>query len=145
MFRLLIPALIPSWRFFDAIAPAPRIEFALMSDAEDAVSAWQEFRPRPAQLSWPALLRRMFWNPRWNESLYLASCAERLLEQPGAAFENELLSRVGRGILADGARRDVSPAEYFCVRVIVVKRDRGQISREVMFTSLPRRLDRSSN
>ena len=28
--KLLLPALIPSWRFFSTIAPSPRIEFALL-------------------------------------------------------------------------------------------------------------------
>ena len=29
-FKLLLPALIPSWSFFDVIAPSPRIEYALL-------------------------------------------------------------------------------------------------------------------
>lgn len=27
-FRLLLPAIVPSWRFFDEIAPSPRVEYA---------------------------------------------------------------------------------------------------------------------
>ncbi len=30
MLQLLLPALIPSWRFFDRIGPAPRVEYALL-------------------------------------------------------------------------------------------------------------------
>jgi hypothetical protein len=43
--KLLLPALIPSWRFFDTIAPSPRIEFTLLKTAQDASGAWREFRP----------------------------------------------------------------------------------------------------
>ena len=46
--KLLLPALIPSWRFFDTIAPSPRIEYALLHDPH-AAAAWREFRPRPAR------------------------------------------------------------------------------------------------
>ena len=33
--RLLLPVLIPSWRFFSAIAPSPRVEFVTLAK-EDA-------------------------------------------------------------------------------------------------------------
>lgn len=32
-FKLLLPALIPSWNFFDVIAPAPRVEYAQIGRA----------------------------------------------------------------------------------------------------------------
>ena len=35
MFRYVLPALIPSWRFFDYIAPSPRIEFAVVAAVDD--------------------------------------------------------------------------------------------------------------
>lgn len=78
--QLLLPVLIPSWRFFDAIAPSPRVEFSLFSDADNAWLEWQEFWPRPEYVSIPRMLRRMIWNPCWNESLYVMACAERLIK-----------------------------------------------------------------
>ena len=92
--KLLLPALIPSWRFFDTIAPSPRIEFALLKTARDASGRWQEFRPRPARLPISTMLKRMFWNPRWNESLFLVSCAERLMESPTEHSSQEILARI---------------------------------------------------
>ena len=77
---LLLPALIPSWRFFDVIAPSPRIEFAMLT-SPDSAAVWQAFRPRPARVALSTMLGRLFWNPRWNESLFLVSCAERLVDQ----------------------------------------------------------------
>ena len=40
--RLLLPALIPSWRFFDVIAPSPRIEYALGATSTDHGHATEE-------------------------------------------------------------------------------------------------------
>ncbi len=45
-FALLLPALIPSWNFFDVIAPSPRIEAARLAST-DAQPVWREFRSRP--------------------------------------------------------------------------------------------------
>ena len=39
--RLLLPALIPSWRFFDVVAPSPRIEFVLLETAGDCRAAFR--------------------------------------------------------------------------------------------------------
>jgi hypothetical protein len=82
MFRYLLPVLIPSWRFFDFIAPSPRIEFAVIAQLDDPATRWQEFRPRPVHLPVAAMLRRLLWNPIWNESLFIVSCAEKLLDEP---------------------------------------------------------------
>ncbi len=92
-FKLLLPALMPSWRFFDTIGPSPRIEYALLDEAH-AVAVWQEFRPRPARLSFGQMLLRLIWNPRWNQSLYLVSCAERLMANPTAQSEREIMERI---------------------------------------------------
>ena len=43
-FALLLPALIPSWNFFDVIAPSPRIEIARLVSV-DTPRVWQEFAP----------------------------------------------------------------------------------------------------
>jgi hypothetical protein len=36
LLQYLLAALIPSWRFFDYVAPSPRLQFALVADANDA-------------------------------------------------------------------------------------------------------------
>ena len=138
MLRLLLPALIPSWRFFDTIGPSPRIEFAVVEHPDAPVPEWQEFRPRPARVSLATMLLRLFWNPRWNESLYLATCAENLLEGPSAFREGELLKRVANDRHATSG---FGQSAYLRVRVCVIKRDHGSIARELLFASAPRRLD----
>ena len=98
MFRYLLPALVPSWRFFDYIAPSPRIEFAVAAAVDDPAMRWREFRPRPAHLPVAAMLRRLLWNPLWNESLFMVSCAEKLLDEPSTRRETELLTRIAAAI-----------------------------------------------
>lgn len=139
MLRLLLPALIPSWRFFDIIAPSPRIEFALLDREDDPEPKWRAFRPHPAHVPVTAAIGRLFWNSRWNETLFLVTCAERLLEQPSSFRENEILRRVAhafeRGEIASGAN-----PQFVRVRILVLKRENSQIRGRVMFTSRALRL-----
>jgi len=84
---LLLPVLLPAWRFFQTIEPSPRIEV-------DVDGEWVEARPRPLHVSWRAMLARLFWNPTWNETLYLTSCSERVLEDRRAHARAEILARL---------------------------------------------------
>jgi hypothetical protein len=128
---LLAPALIPSWNFFDVIAASPRVEYAL-AEARDAVlDAWTEFRPRPQRLSPAAMLARLFWNARWNESLYLVSCAERLVEEPTTRGEDEIFRRIAADLAGEGL------APWLSFRLLFVD-PTGE--REVFYQAAPRRL-----
>lgn len=130
--KLLIPALIPSWRFFDIIAPSPRIQFALLQSETTPVTEWREFRPRPAHVSFMQMLGHMFWNPVWNESLFLVSCAERIMEQPTRHSEDEILKRIKTEFVHSDADRS---ATHFQFRLLVVRREGEQMLREVVFES----------
>lgn len=132
-FALLLPALIPSWNFFDVIAPSPRIEVARLA-SPDAERAWLEFRPRPQRVSPLEMLRRLVWNPRWNETLFLVSCAERLIDHPTPHSEDEIFRRVA----ADLIREPGDP--WLVFRLVFVSRQGEAIEREVLFEAEPRRL-----
>lgn len=123
--RLLLPALTPSWRFFDSVGPSPRIEYALRDEADN----WREFRPRPAVLSLRERLKRLFWNPHGNESLFLTSCAERLLENPTEHSRREIATRIAAQ-LAQG-QDDAPPPLQF--RIVLVAPE----GREVVYPSRP--------
>lgn len=128
--KLLVPALIPSWRFFDTIAPSPRIEFTLLKTAQEEPAGWQEFRPRPPRLSLGSLAKRLFWNPQWNESLFLVSCAERLITNPTENSRQEILRRIRAGI------EDSAPAmPYLQYRLVFVSRNGEEIQKEILFVS----------
>ncbi|CUH79387.1 hypothetical protein [Tropicibacter naphthalenivorans] len=127
MFRtigLLLPALIPSWRFFKTVAPSPRIHYRL--DGGD----WQPVRPRPQSVSFARMMRRMLWNPRRNEELFLVTLSERLVEAPNAFCVNEINARVARIV---GAPRGAS----LQFRLTFITREEGQIVNYDLFQSEP--------
>ena len=141
MFRYLLPAVVPSWRFFDYIAPSPRIEFAIAAAVDDPAMRWREFRPRPAHLRVAAMLRRLLWNPVWNESLFMVSCAEKLLDKPSTRRETELLTRIAAAIARGETGERVNGPTYLRFRIVVLKREGEQISRRIGFVSPAQRLD----
>lgn len=132
---LLLPALIPSWNFFDVIAPSPRIEYALTASSAVPKRGWTEFRPRPQRVSARTLLARLLWNPRWNETLFLVSCAERLINAPTDHSQDEIFTRLAADLTANGATGD-----WLSFRLVFVSREDEAIQREVLFQSAPRRL-----
>lgn len=135
---LLLPALIPSWNFFDVIAPSPRIEYALSLSSSPPEDGWCEFRPRPQHVSVLTMLARLLWNPRWNETLFLVSCAERLINAPTDHSQDEIFSR-----LTIELRSEPNGADAGCwlsFRLVFVSREGDAIQRDVLFQSAPRRL-----
>ena len=134
--KLLIPAIIPSWNFFDSIAPSPRIQFSLLKSETDATRNWQEFRPRPQSVSLVKMLRRMFWNPRWNESLFLVSCAERIVSNSSPELmihsEQEILKRIKNDLLQKHKSITTSHLQF---RLLFLKRQDSKINEEVTFVS----------
>jgi hypothetical protein len=130
---LLLPALIPSWRFFDLIAPSPRIEFRLLHDVDAPADGWREFRPRPARISFVQMLVRLIWNPAWNESLFLVSCAERLLDEPSDHSRIEIERRIAAEVTR--AMPDATPFLQF--RLILIARDGAKLTRSVAYLSAP--------
>lgn len=131
--RFLIPVLIPSWRFFDVIAPSPRIEVALLKTVRGKAVDWQAFRPRPVRLSMFDMFKRMVWNPHWNETLFLASLAERLVDDFSEHDAGEILARIRRELAQGGVDPAVAP--YLQFRLVFVDREEGRIRKRVMFVS----------
>ncbi|MGX9357099.1 hypothetical protein ACS3SW_18595 [Roseobacteraceae bacterium S113] len=116
-FTLLLPALIPSWRFFKDVAPSPRIE------AWDGTE-WEPVLVRPARVSLMAMVARMVWNPAWNETLYMVSLSERLIARPTDHARAEMARLV--------AAHMGGPRPY---RLLVVYREGAAHVREVVFES----------
>ena len=136
--KLLLPALIPSWNFFDVIAPAPRVEYALLASPGDAAGTWREFRPRPVHVSVATMFRRLLWNPRWNETLFLMSCAERLVEDRTPEHsEAEIFKRIAAELVREPQDPD---RPWLCFRLVFVSRQGQALTEETMFQPAPRRL-----
>ncbi len=130
--QLILPALTPSWNFFDVIAPSPRIEYQLLDDAGKPHGDWQAFRPRPDNISLLTMLRRLIWNPHWNESLFLVSCAERLSQDITPEHsEREILTRMKRDLQAK------TDAPQFRFRLVFIHREDDTLTQEILYTSAP--------
>jgi len=134
--KLLFPALIPSWDFFESIAPSPRIQFSLLNSEKQIDKHWVEFRPRPQYVSLIEMLNRMLWNPRWNESLFLVSCAERIVGNSSSELilhsEKEILKRIKNDLLQ---KHQTLTASHFQFRLVFVQRQGKKLIEEVAFIS----------
>ena len=84
----------------------------------------------------PTMAGRLLWNARWNESLFVTSCAERLLAAPGAHSEDEIFHRIAAD-LADGA--DAGDG-WLSFRIVLLSQQPDAIDREIAFVAPPRRL-----
>lgn len=120
---LLLPALIPSWRFFRAVEPSPRVERRVFR--EGTPGPWQEAYIRPARLPFATMLRRMVWNPEWNAALFLVSLAERVVEQGSDYAMAELLRRVSVGVEGEAVQ----------LRLTFVSREGERLVQEVLYES----------
>lgn len=125
--RLILPAIVPSWRFFDAVGDSPRIDHAVVATRDAPVTDWHSHDPRIGYLSPARMVHRLFWNPAWNDGLYRVSLAERLLTSDDAATvahsERELMRRIARDL-------DAGPDAWLRVRIRLVARDGERVVHE---------------
>ncbi len=142
--RLLLPAIVPSWRFFDAVTASPRIDYVLLPSPDVEGEDWREFRPRAAVLTPGRMMRRLVWNPEWNENLYLVSLAERLMSRTTAATEvhseRELLLRVARHLDRHGLGQGVGQGgAWLRIRLRFVSRtaEDDRVAARIVYVSAP--------
>ncbi|WP_169568945.1 hypothetical protein [Sneathiella limimaris] len=130
---LLVPAIVPSWRFFDTIAPSPRIQVQLLSERDQNIieDGWQDFRPRPKHLPVWKMGLRMFWNYRWNESLFLVSCSECLTQFPTDHSENEIKRHIREDFW------DQENFSYACFSLLLIAREGGDLHQVRVYISEP--------
>lgn len=133
MLQELIPAIIPSWRFFDRIGPAPRLEYSLTAGAHDQPAEWHEVSPRPSRVPPWVALAHLFWNPYGNAALFLVSCAERLIETPTADRADDLWHRVAE-IVEQRTGQNAAPP-FLRIRIVQAMRERDRIVDHIAWTS----------
>ncbi len=123
---LLVPAIIPSWRFFDEIRPSPRIEFGVCDGPNGMPETWIPLRPRPQRISLSSIVVRLFLNHDWNESLFMVSCAERLIEEDTQHSRDQIFARI-QPLLDVGQHRRF--------RLVFVSRDGAELTRDTLYVS----------
>lgn len=118
LLALLLPGLIPSWKFFKSIEPSPRVQWRLLTPANGHLENWQEFHPRPQQVTVVQTIKRLFWNPQWNEYLFFVSLAERLTINPTEHSRREILQR-----LTHHAKSGSNGHTHLQFRLVFIRRD----------------------
>ena len=134
MLKLLLPILFPSWRFFSSIGPSPRFHIAFSNNENDEPASWRELRSIPKNVSLKEGIFRLFHNPRWNETLYINTCAEHLFEAYSEMREREIM----RPILAAIKAGEIIPDDnsvYVKFRISAVIRERQVITQPITFVS----------
>lgn len=75
------------------------------------------------------MLRRLFWNPRWNDALYLVSLAERQTIAPTEHSLQDITAHIARRL-----RSQKTPAgALFQFRILYVHRDAIGLHQTVTF------------
>ncbi len=133
---IILPIFFPSWRFFSSIGASPRIQFAFLKSETAEPRAWQEFRPRPARVSFTEGLRRLLWNPQWNELLYMNTCAEHLFEGYSLRYEQEIMCRILSAAHAGEVASEPN-THFLLFRVCAVIRENKVVTQSVVFVSQP--------
>ncbi|NRB03684.1 MAG: hypothetical protein HRU30_10525 [Rhodobacteraceae bacterium] len=128
LLQLYLPALIPSWRFFEEIGPSPRIDIRVND------GPWREYRCLPKQISPFEALRRMVWNPDWTEHLYLVSRAERLTAAPNDHALDDMINRLTR-------IAKPSPEAVLQFRLRFLTRENGTVENHIAYESRVWRVD----
>ncbi|MEP0962176.1 MAG: hypothetical protein ABJG75_10265 [Roseobacter sp.] len=102
-----------------------------MSD-DASTPDWQEFRPRPQHVTLLQMALRLFWNPGWNETLFIVSCAERITQYGSLHSINEIRQR----ILRDIEQLPIDLTEKLMrFRLVFVSRGETGLTQEVLFLS----------
>lgn len=131
---LILPVLIPSWRFFKTIEPSPRVQWALVPAADNGAREWHEFRPRPLHITPFEMMWRLFWNPARNDALFVVSCAERIAEHP----TRHSIDEINRRILSEVAHSQTDlMGRLLQFRLVFVSRTDAGISEEIVYVSDP--------
>lgn len=135
LIALLLPILMPSWRFFDRIEGRYIIEWRFLDANARVLSDWHPCHtPRP-HISSRQMLRQLFWNPTGNEALFMLSCAERLAAVGEPRVVREIETRIWRA-----AQPQAPHLGYLQFRVRFVSRVSARVVYETRFTAPPRRI-----
>lgn len=136
MYKLFLPIIFPSWRFFSSIGPSPRIEVGFVADKNSEPQEWLRFRPLPKRINFTLGLQRLFHNPQWNERLYINTCAEHLFEEFSEFRERE----IGQRLVAATLRKEIVADDkfhYLVFRIRAIESEVEQVRDDVVFVSRP--------
>ena len=136
MYKLLLPIIFPSWRFFSSIGPSPRIEVGFGVDKNSELREWLSFRPLPKRINFTLGIQQLFHNPLWNERLYINTCAEHLFDGYSEFRERD----IGQRLVSAALNKEIvfdGEFQYLVFRIRALETDVGQLRDGVVFISKP--------
>lgn len=75
---------------------------------------------------------RLFWNPAWNDALFVVSCAERIAQHPA----RHSIDEINRRILSDINKLPIDvTGKQMRFQLVFVHRDETGLSQEIVFLS----------
>lgn len=137
--QLILPVFFPSWRFFSGIDPSPRVQYALLASETENPTVWQAFRPLQHRMSIWQAIQRLFWNPKWNETLYINSCAERLFDGYSSMREHEIMRRILAAI-NKGEIQLKDNDRFIVFRILALAHEGQEVIETLVFVSKPESL-----
>ncbi|MEP3537882.1 hypothetical protein [Ascidiaceihabitans sp.] len=85
------------------------------------------------------MLRKLFWNPAWNDDLFMVSLSERLTLAPSTHSIDEIRARITRQ--AQRGAPSLSPTSQLQFRLVFISRgdasDASAIVTETTYVSAP--------
>ena len=79
------------------------------------------------------MLRRHWWNPVWNEQLFVVRCAERLMEGERGDLEAEICRRILRYL--SNTDPSIAAPSALIFRVLAVSRVEKEFVTQLVFES----------
>lgn len=134
--QLILPVFFPSWRFFSGIDPSPRVQYALLASETQNPTVWLAFRPLQHHINLIQAIQRLFWNPKWNETLYINSCAERLFDGYSTMRAKEIMRRILAAI-HHGEIQLKDNERFIVFRILALARQGQALIETLVFVSKP--------
>jgi hypothetical protein len=113
----------------------------LFGKKDENLGTWVEYRPRPERLSSWSMLKRLFYNPTRNETLFIASCAERLIkneQEYGAHSIAEIFARIEQDIAHGLLKRE---GQYLQFRLAFISLQKQGLEKHILFVSEIKKLE----
>lgn len=136
MFKLLLPILFPSWRFFRSIDPSPRIEYGYCESFNESPERWYPLSRIPDHFNFTSSILHLFFNPDWNQQLFMNTCAEHVFEAPNQRWENFIKKRIlnDKKIVRKSLILEKNIIQF---RIKAIINNESQITSQIIFISNP--------
>ena len=142
MLKLLLPILFPSWRFFRCIDPSPRLEYGYCESLKDQPERWYPLEKPLQHFNYVSAIFHLFFNPTWNQQLFMNTCAEHLFEGANERWESFIVRRImsDKKIVRIAGLLNKNVIQF---RIKAIINNDGHITSPILFTSKPFIVDKS--